>query len=54
MLFRKVIAANYENNIQHINKQRVRVQAFFFFLLLQQTVHIITAGLAMGVVSHMN
>ena len=53
MLFRKIIAANYENHTQHVNKLSVRVQAFLF-LLLQQTVHIITAGLAVGVVSHVN
>jgi len=51
MLLRKIIAANYESRTQHINKLSVRVQAF---LLLQQAVHTITAGLAVGVVSHMN
>jgi len=51
MLLRKIIAADYENHTQHINKLSVRVQ---IFLLLQQAVHSITAGLAMGVVSCMN
>jgi len=32
MLFRKIIAADYENHTQHINKLSVRVQTF---LLLQ-------------------
>jgi len=51
MLFGKIIAADYENYTQRINKLSVRVQTF---LLLQQAVHIITAGVAVGVVSYMN